>query len=510
MSAFCLAAVLVVPTVASAQPADSRRSPTITQLAGDLYRVQDGERTTVFMVAADGIVLVDPLSTATAAWLKDELAARFPGRPVRWVIYTHHHEDRASGGRVFAPAAAYIAQGRFNAELRAASTALEPPLAALDENHDGKLQQSEIARSPRAATLLPRDLNADGVVTAAEAYADVVESNEAFGSLSTLTAGAHDVLLASAPTSHASDMTAIVFPMQRIAFAADLFPIRSVPQQLGPEKVPALIASMRHVEQLPFDVLITGSGEMLAKTDLEAYRQYLEALYAAVRLGRAAGHRVSELQDTVTLDQFSQWSNFDNGRRANIAEVYQDLKRIAVTLTLAGSYGSSSADTCRGTDGCTFTVQSKVIPDGGVRIVRQRFTVGLQMYRFPREATHYPKQFRIVELQDTIVAIPVGIAVGSLERGPSVTVEGGPAIGRARSGTTTFAKISGLSDEFHAANSTTFGWSAGAVFEFHVRPRVAMSIPIHFVQQGADPLSVRRSQVMLGAGASIALMREYR
>src|SRR5262245_15315505 len=64
--------------------------PIITQLTADLYRFQAGEEVSVFLVTSDGIVLVDPLSRGVAAGLDAEFTARFPGRAVRYVVYTRH------------------------------------------------------------------------------------------------------------------------------------------------------------------------------------------------------------------------------------------------------------------------------------------------------------------------------------------------------------------------------------------------------------------------------------
>src|SRR5687767_8206842 len=93
-----------------AAPAPPMR--TITQVRGDLYKVQSGvgvAAVTVFLVTADGIILADPLTPEFAAWLKGELATRFPGRPVRYVINSHYHYDHARGGGMFADSARYVA-----------------------------------------------------------------------------------------------------------------------------------------------------------------------------------------------------------------------------------------------------------------------------------------------------------------------------------------------------------------------------------------------------------------
>ena len=44
-----------------------------------------------------GIVLVDPISPDFAAWLKGELGTRFPGKAVKYIVYSHSHWDHVSG-----------------------------------------------------------------------------------------------------------------------------------------------------------------------------------------------------------------------------------------------------------------------------------------------------------------------------------------------------------------------------------------------------------------------------
>ena len=73
----------------------------IMNVAGDLYRVTDDNHRTVFLVTSEGIILSDPISADFANWLKVELAERFDV-PVRYVLYSHHHWDHASGAAAFA------------------------------------------------------------------------------------------------------------------------------------------------------------------------------------------------------------------------------------------------------------------------------------------------------------------------------------------------------------------------------------------------------------------------
>ncbi|HEY5622840.1 MAG TPA: MBL fold metallo-hydrolase, partial [Gammaproteobacteria bacterium] len=93
-----------LPGLAHSQAAPER---SITEIADGVYRARNNFHGTVFMVTSEGIVLADPLTTDFAEWLKAEFDARF-GVPVRYVIYSHHHWDHATGGGVFADTAQFV------------------------------------------------------------------------------------------------------------------------------------------------------------------------------------------------------------------------------------------------------------------------------------------------------------------------------------------------------------------------------------------------------------------
>ncbi len=76
-AASSLAWVLAASSFAQvpARPAGPPRVPSreIKQIAGDLYRANNGNWYTIFLVTPDGILLGDPISVDFSAWLKGEL-----------------------------------------------------------------------------------------------------------------------------------------------------------------------------------------------------------------------------------------------------------------------------------------------------------------------------------------------------------------------------------------------------------------------------------------------------
>jgi glyoxylase-like metal-dependent hydrolase (beta-lactamase superfamily II) len=119
----CWIAVVWPVPQASAQPFDTTRA--ITPISGRVCKVQYGEEVSVFLHTSDGVIVVDPLGNAAAAWVKEELAQRFPDQPVRHAIHTHHRFGRAGGASVFRTTAETIGHARFNDERRRAIARVE-------------------------------------------------------------------------------------------------------------------------------------------------------------------------------------------------------------------------------------------------------------------------------------------------------------------------------------------------------------------------------------------------
>src|SRR5689334_18475203 len=87
----------------AALPASAQTAPvrSIDRLAGEIYTFRNVGHYGVFAVTSDGVVLVDPISVDASTWLKGELATRFPGKPVKAIIYSHHDGDHSGGAEVF-------------------------------------------------------------------------------------------------------------------------------------------------------------------------------------------------------------------------------------------------------------------------------------------------------------------------------------------------------------------------------------------------------------------------
>ena len=81
MKSIAVTALLVaLATAALAQPAPTRG---IVNVTGQLYRAQNNNHYTVFLVTPEGVIMSDPINREFGRWLKSEIASRFKV-PVRY------------------------------------------------------------------------------------------------------------------------------------------------------------------------------------------------------------------------------------------------------------------------------------------------------------------------------------------------------------------------------------------------------------------------------------------
>ena len=323
------------------------QSPTpprqIVQVKGDLYRARDGNWYTVFLVTPAGIVLGDPINENFAPWLKSELDARFPGRPVRYVVYSHSHFDHASGGAVFADTATFV--GHENMLLNMDGRYPQMPGDMIDRNDNGVIDRDEIDiptnTRPGVCGMYPgwfdsADPNKDGKITPQELQRHIVQPTIVYNDRMRIELGGKVVELVHPGLNHSNDATVMLFPAERAAFATECIAdalvagnARSLPSACGPfdgSPLDEWIRSYRAVEALDFDVLVPGHGsELLDKTLVRETREYFEDLRNAVAAGMAAGQTLGQLKDSVKLERYKHWANYQRLRTYNVEAAYRNL-----------------------------------------------------------------------------------------------------------------------------------------------------------------------------------------
>ena len=273
-----VAALLLLWTCIAAEVNAQTEERSITQIAGDLYRFQNRAHYSVFLVTPDGILVTDPINAEAAKWLKAELANRFPGVPIRYLVYSHSHADHISGGEVFADTATVVSQERAKQRIIA----------------------------EQVSTAIPQ-------VT--------------FSDRKTLELGGRQVELIYLGPSHSDNLIAMRFPAERTVFAVDIVAVKRLPYQDFPDAdLNGLIAGLKTIEALDFDILAPGHGALGGKMDVTDHRRYLETLRDRVKAGMADGKSVDELKQTVTMSEYASWGMYKEWREPNVAGMYRLLQ----------------------------------------------------------------------------------------------------------------------------------------------------------------------------------------
>jgi glyoxylase-like metal-dependent hydrolase (beta-lactamase superfamily II) len=81
---------------------DSRatQSLRLNDIAPGVVHVVGGSHNSLLVEMDDHLVMVDaPVSDAQSMWVINAAKQRFPGKPIKWLVLTHHHMDHAGGVR---------------------------------------------------------------------------------------------------------------------------------------------------------------------------------------------------------------------------------------------------------------------------------------------------------------------------------------------------------------------------------------------------------------------------
>jgi glyoxylase-like metal-dependent hydrolase (beta-lactamase superfamily II) len=301
----------------------------IGRLTGDVYYARMDDYVSAFMVTRDGIILVEPIGTEFAAWLKSELAARFH-TPVKYVIYSHHHWDHASGASVYADTATIIGHVNMAPHLAPppATTPLPENVRSQDANGDGRLDRNE-AQGVLKTQFDLYDADHNGVLTGAELtrgpLAYVIPPTETYSDRRTLTLGGKNVEIISIPTPHADDNTIVRFvDGTNVVFASDWITVKRLP--FGTDvALKDEIARTKLVAAMDFEHFVCSHGMLGKKADVAANIRYREELREAVSKAQAAGETLEQAQKDVLMNDYKDWEFYEQQRPANVAGTYRAL-----------------------------------------------------------------------------------------------------------------------------------------------------------------------------------------
>lgn len=236
----------------------------LTKVTGDVYRFQNKFHFSVVTITDAGVVVSDPINADAAAWLKTEIG-KLTDQPITHLVYSHSHGDHASGGQAFGHIPNVIAHSNA-----------------------------------------PPDI--DGVVPTLR-----------FANAMSFSVGSKTFELTYLGPGHGVDLIAMVIRPENVAFVVDAVSAKRLPYRDFPgSNVDDWAKQIRTVENLDFDTMAPGHGNLGIKQDAHDARLYIEQLRAQVLAGLKSGKSADDLAQSITMDAYKDWGSYKNWRELNV------------------------------------------------------------------------------------------------------------------------------------------------------------------------------------------------
>ena len=124
--------------------------------------------------------------------------------------------------------------------------------------------------------------------------------------------------------NHSDNSIVVLLPQDKLLFAVDFIPVETVAYRTMRSDYPDdWIDSLKRVEQLDFETLVPGHGNVGRKEHVRLFRGYLEELTAAVKESIQKGMTLEQARDTVRLPKYEQWQRYKEWFPENVEGVYR-------------------------------------------------------------------------------------------------------------------------------------------------------------------------------------------
>ncbi len=181
----------ILRRIALASPLDEEQTRVeLTEVAKGVFHVTGGTHHSLAIEMADHLIVVDaPLYEERSQAVLAALGKKFPGKPVRFLVSTHFHNDHTGGLRAYVAAGATVVTGKINEKF------YKHVFSAPHTRVPDSLQQN-----PKPALI------------------ETVETEKKI-----LTDGARAVEIYPVTNSHAEGMLVAYLPREKLLFVTDLF-----------------------------------------------------------------------------------------------------------------------------------------------------------------------------------------------------------------------------------------------------------------------------------------------
>jgi glyoxylase-like metal-dependent hydrolase (beta-lactamase superfamily II) len=247
-------------------------------VADNVYLFRYGGHQAIFLTTAEGVIATDPIAflrpAAATAYLAE--IRKVTDKPIKYLIYSHHHYDHIAGGKPFKDAGATIVAHK-NAKARL-----------------------ELLR-----------------------YPDVVIPDETVDEYRAIELGGMRLELYYVGRNHSDNSLAMLLPKEKILFTVDFIPIQTVQfRDLPDGYIPDWFESLDRVLSLDWERMIPGhpyaGGRFGTKEDVRALKQYMLDLSEEVRNAALQGKCFDAAMKEIRLPKYEKWGSYEQFLPMNV------------------------------------------------------------------------------------------------------------------------------------------------------------------------------------------------
>jgi glyoxylase-like metal-dependent hydrolase (beta-lactamase superfamily II) len=262
------------PTAPAAQPS---RPPIETKKVDgtdNVYIFRNQNHQAMFIVTNDGVIATDPVAYGrpTGGQQYVDEIKKVTDKPIKYVIYSHHHFDHIAGGKAFKDAGAtFVAHKRVKERL-----------APLADPH----------------TVLP---------------------DEVFDDKKVIELGGTTLELSYHGLNHSDSTIVMRLPKEKIVFIVDTIPVGTVPGRGMIDMYPLETEDfIKKVLAMDWERLIPGhpgqpGGRLGTKKDAEDQLTLLQEASAEIKKAAQEGKCWDTVEKEFKLPKYANWPGYENG-----------------------------------------------------------------------------------------------------------------------------------------------------------------------------------------------------
>jgi glyoxylase-like metal-dependent hydrolase (beta-lactamase superfamily II) len=273
MAAALIVTGSAVPALAQ-QPQRPQIETTKVEGTDNVYIFRNGNHQSMFIVTKDGVIATDPIAYGRPTGGQDYVAEikKVTDKPIKYLIYSHHHYDHIAGGKAFKDAGATIVAHKRAKER----------LAALKDPN----------------TPLP-----DQVV----------------GDNQTIRLGGTNLELKYLGLNHSDSSLVMRLPKEKIIFVVDTIPVGSFPGRGFIDIYPLETEDfIKKVLAMEWDRLIPGhpgqpNGRLGTKKDAQDILALMQEASAEMKEMGQDGKCWEPAEKEFKLPKYASWPGYENG-----------------------------------------------------------------------------------------------------------------------------------------------------------------------------------------------------